>query len=401
MYNLSNKYPQAIIDAFESEIKSSHRRRIRIIIRDEAGNVKDEITEILAGEVQVSRQATPNRLLNLELIRPKTRIHPSDLWLTDTWQVLYEVYVSAADTGDLDYHGWVSVPVFAGCLAPGASGLRKSDLDSSRISITCLGYEAVYSSPLGFQRSIPKGMLNSDAVANVLNYYDDFHDHSRIKQLFTQSTARLAKNWFYGSSTLGNSSPISTWAAAKYLTAGCGGYVLFIDADFRAILKPHSSTPVRILSVDEKNIITPPESEVKLDNFCNTYVIWGAKPEGKNQIKGEAYADSPYSPKELKRRWVIEEENDSCGTTDAAKRLAEQRLDDSLKVEMTVQLDALIDPRLQEYDYVQVDYADQSWTVPLMSFNIPLTGGSQQISSARRTIPERIYATRRQRLVKK
>lgn len=399
MVDLSKQYPPDVADAIESTLKSSHRRRTRVLVRDENDDIKEEITEIISGEIKVDRFNTPHRLLTMDIYRPKTRMHPSDFWVTDTWQVLYEVWVDAAY--DAGYDGWVPIPSFSGAMALGTpGGIEKSDIDSDIVKITCPSLDASYNRPRYVFLSEPKGKRNSDALAAVLDNYDELHGHARLTKSFSQSSARLATNFLYGDPDIGDNAPVSTWAAAQRLAAGIGGWVVFIDGEFRAVLKPISKAPVAKFSISEANIITPPNSEVRLDEMCNCFVVKGAKPEGKPQIRGVAYAASPYSPADLKRIYPDGETNSAIGTTEAAVVLAQQRIAERLNVEMSIDLDTLVDPRLEEYDYVQIEYAGESWTVPLTSFTIPLTGGSQQIASARRGRLENQYRARMKRLKK-
>lgn len=392
MYNLHRLYDADTVAAYEETIKSSHTHSTRILILDSNLQVREELSGLLSGSVEVNQDNRPHRRLNISLYRPKTSFQVYDWWFTDNWQVWYDVY--CANIGQT-----IGVPIFAGKLAPGAAGLKKRKTDSSIVDVTAIGYEARYATPLGRPRRIPKGWKNTYAIGNILDYYDNLCGHARSNKAFESSVTRLAKDWYYGSRLLGDRKPQSTWAAVKLLAAGCGGWSIFVDGEFRIVLKPPSRSPVATFSVEKKNILKAPVAEIRFDSFVQGIVVHGATPEGQQRIRGEAWSHYPYRVQDLKERWVEEIDEPSAGTAAAAKSLAASRLADRQRIEMDIEIDALVDPRLQEYDWIQVSYGSENYVVPATSFDIPLVdGGTQAISSSRKSAAERVFAARRRRL---
>jgi hypothetical protein len=177
------------------------------------------------------------------------------------------------------------------------------------------------------------------------------------------------------------------------LANGGGNYIARFDANFRFHCHKRSYSPVARFTKKEANILTLPETSAELTGFVNRVVVWGAQPEGKAQIRGQATAYAPYSPTSL--QWLLVEEfsQGEAATVSAANAIAKDRLQDKLAAELTVTIDTFTEPRLEVGDYVQVANpgGDEFYTVPAKSFTIPLTTDvAQTITSSRKRKAHRL-----------
>jgi hypothetical protein len=385
-----------------------------MVYDSQTGAVKEKWTELIDGLVTVDVDSNPHSRLEFTIYRPKTTLAPGDLWLNDLYQAFYEIYVKELDSAAYDYQdgGWISIPVFAGLVVPGS--IRKAEQDSAIVTITAYGYEQRYMYPLGVVNKIQKGAKHSTGIRQILNYYDYELMGSDAGGNWTwphpgetgphtpsiQTTpGYLLKPYYYGSEIIqdnaGRPNPVAvnSWDAIQQLASGAGAYVARFDANFRFNCHAQSTTPVARFTKSEANIVSLPETTADLATFVNRVVVWGAQPEGKPQIRGQATAYSPYSPQML--QWLLVEEfsEGEATTVSAANAIAKKRLQDKLSAELTITVDTFTEPRLEVGDYIQVANpgGDEYYTVPAKTFTIPLTGNAaQSITSSRKRKAHRL-----------
>ena len=414
MINLSRQYDDYIMDSLDAALIAPNQlMRPRVMVYDGiTGQVKEKWTELITGLVTVDVDSDPHRRLEITIVRPKTTLSPGDLWLNDLYQAFYEIYVKELDSDAYDHQdgGWISIPVFAGLVVPGS--IRKSEQDSSIVTITAFGFEQRYMYPLGVVMKIQRGAKHSTGVRQILNNYDyelwgsgdqytwphpgETGPHTPEVQT---TPGQLLKPFYYGSEIIEDNAGrkegivITPWQAIKRLANGAGGYVARFDSNFRFHLHKQSYSPVAKFTKSEANVIGLPETIAELTNFVNRIVVWGAQPEGKAQIRGEATAYAPYRPEDLK--WLICEEFSESEATSkkAADALAKKLLKDKQVAELTISVDTFTEPRLEVGDYIQVANpgGDEYYTVPAKAFTIPLTtDAAQSITSSRKRKAHRL-----------
>ncbi len=415
MINMSRYYDDYIMDCLDYALHSPNQRvRPRVMVYDGlTGVIKERFTELIHGLVTVDVDSNPHSRLEFTIFRPKTTLSPGDLWLNDLYQAFYEIYVKELDS-DAYYHengGWISIPVFAGVVIPGS--IRKAEQDSAIVSITCYGFEQRYMYPLGVVMKVQRGAKHSTGIRQILNNYD--YELWGIGDQYTwphpgetgphtpeiaTTPGLLLKPFYYGSEVIqdnagrkGEPVPVSPWEAIKRLASGGGRYIARFDANFRFHLHKQSYSPVARFTKSEKNVVSMPETTADLTDFVNRVVVWGAQPEGKAQIRGEATAYAPYRPIDLK--WLLVEEfsEGEASSIGVANEIAKERLHDKLVAELTITIDTFTEPRLEVGDYIQVANpgGDEYYTVPAKTFTIPLTTDViQAITSSRKRKAHRL-----------
>jgi len=403
------------MDCLEAALLSPNQRvRPRVMVYDGiTGVIKERWTELITGLVTLDVDTNPHSRLEITIHRPKTTLSPGDLWLNDLYQAFYEIYVKELDSDAYNHEngGWVSIPVFAGLVIPGS--IRKAEQDSSIVTIVAYGFEQRYMYPLGVVMKIQKGAKHSTGIRQVLNNYD--YELWGVGEQYTwphpgetgphtpeiQTTpGQLLKPFYYGTENIQDNAgrknepvSVSPWQAIKRLASGAGGYVSRFDANFRFHLHKQSYSPVARFTKSEKNIVAMPQTVAELTDFVNRVVVWGAQPEGKAQIRGEATAYAPYRPTDLKWLLVEEYSEGEATTVKAANDLAKKRLQDKNVAELTITVDTFTEARLEIGDYIQVANpgGDEYYTVPAKSFTIPLTtDAAQAITSSRKRKAHRL-----------
>jgi hypothetical protein len=207
------------------------------------------------------------------------------------------------------------------------------------------------------------------------------------------------KPFYYGSEVIQDNAGrkeavcITSWEAVKRLASGAGAYIARFDANFRFHLHKQSYTPVARFTKSEANIVSLPETTAELTGFVNRVVVWGAQPDGKAQVRGQATAYAPYRPEDLK--WLLVEEytEGEATTISHANNIARAVLQNKIVAELTITVDTFTEPRLEVGDYIQVANpgGDEYYTVPAKSFTIPLTcNAAQAITSSRKRKAHRL-----------
>ena len=409
-YNLRKRYPAAIVDLFEERLLQSHQIHIRGIIYSWNYNRKYTIDRFHSGQVDVDREQRPHRRLECVFERPERRF---DLAINDIIQIWYEVECPELMSATYDWRDpWIKIPIFYGL----PQSLPKTK--GSTVTLVGVGYEQRYNFNRPARNMVAKNTRNSDGVRKILNDWERICGASRDARFSAneKSKHRLATNYFYGidpaesdrnvyapggTRTIGLSLGETTpWGAAKKLAAGAGGWLLYWGCDGYCVLRspePHPK-PAIILNSSNAKLLAEPEGEQDWENFRNGVVIYGQKMKNGRFAKGEAWTDDATSPANL--RWRIPEviTGAQAGSNSAARGYAKERLKIWRAADLVLDTTNLIDPRLQEYDWMRVDWFDRSWTVPIISFTIPFKGGTQTISSKQRRRPAKMYNLARRRL---
>jgi hypothetical protein len=179
----------------------------------------------------------------------------------------------------------------------------------------------------------------------------------------------------YAYSLAPNSEP---WVLAKTLarSENCN---LFMDGRGVMVLRRFSNTPVFTFKEgDGGTIMTKPKITFSTGDLRNVVSVTGAT-GASGPIKGLAIAPAthPLSPTRLGRNGVprympefISE--DGIRTRSDANKLASSTLQQKLMQQVSVQVDVMVNPLLEEYDVVTIVTEEFTTSFQLSKFTIPL-----------------------------
>jgi hypothetical protein len=393
MYNLNQLAGTAITALYNKVLDKGYRQRTIINRYTWNHEFVERMPTIMTGDIAVNTVNKPHRRCSVQMIRPRTSLAQDDLWINDIYRVWQEIHIPEVNSSTHDYRngGWVGVPVFFGSMAPG--GMKVED---DRVTLNLYGYEKRWMYPLGWSTTIRKGTYVHDAIKIILTNFEN-EINGRVPWFAIHETEeKLSSDFVYGTSTLDGNKPVTPWDACRMLAWSMGGYEIFVSADGIVTTRPPDQQPDKYFTEDNRRLLKPPSIDVNMDEFVNRVIMRGDKHE-RGQYFGYWSAKGRFAPENLKELF-IREETGVFGSNRACADAARARLNELLVSRVAVNATVLPEPRLEEYDWVQVNYDGNFLKVPAKQFNIPLVTGSMSISSERRRLPHYSLQLRNRRL---
>lgn len=390
-------------DAFESTLRSSHRVRTVVHVRDQ--NEKIIYTfdgTIVSGSVQVDWSQSglkpkrrddpwvapsgPVRTLDLTVMRPGKEANflpgtgGDDLvWAQNFINVIYRVWVPGLAAGP----DWVDVPVFWG-------PITEIDQDGAQYNIKASGKEILGLDPclMWDTVNIKKGTKRDEAIQTLLakqgeNRFD-----------FSGQDSKTSTDMSFGRYT-------QVWKWAQNY-AHAANMQLFYDGLGRARLRNWRVNRIWLFN-DE--VLSRPQVSYDISSARNVVEVTGGVPKGrKTAIRAVAMAaaSNPLSPESLarnnQRRFMVSRVQSETKKQSEAEDLAQMTLNQLLSAAVNVQFDCLPIPHLEEGDTVTVQVDGQHIDFVLEQFTLPLTsdtnmtvGENRRVSWRKRGKGRRIY----------
>lgn len=364
--------------AFEATLRSSHERRVEILILDMEQRTLSTIHHtILDGQVVVDSESDVTRSASVTFLDPNRTLNfdtesPDDgaIFLDRMIRIHYCVFVPSLDR-------WVEVPVFTG---PVTSVSR----DGAEVSIECQGKEALANQAVWNPYTKPKGAYVVNVLRDLLarrageNRFDLPSDRSRLSKAIT--LPREA----------------NVWEEAKKIA---GSRPLWYDGRGWLRWQNPSNSPVFTFRTgDGGSILTRPSVSYTTDDVKNIVHVTGAVPKGsKSAITAVAHAPAghPLNHGRLGRsgvnRYLVDFVEDDTLTT---KARAQSRADSLLSLQLLqaveVQFDAMPIPHLEPWDVVTLKTDDYTTDFRMRQFTIPLTSGNPMpVGYLRKLTPNR------------
>jgi hypothetical protein len=349
----------ALLDA---TLRSPHNLAIRVRLLDLDHNYKKDLTPyFVEGQVSVDADAEVTRALDMTFLDPegKVPLDPDEpgstsVFIADMISVVYVVQDS------IRQNTW-EIPVFCGPV----DDVSRDDIF---LDVKCLGKESLALTNLWQGRNFKKGQEKTWVIKQILT---DLCGETKLT--IPNRDAKLPNDMKLNREDI-------PWKVAKNI-AGSLNQQLFYDGRGVATMRPRKTSPV--LTLDGTWRTSEPQFSYDLSVVVNAVDVIGGKPKkAKHKVKARAVAprSHPLSPWRLGRggapRYLwVEIQDDSLRTTKECKELANKVLKQGLLAGLTMACDGIPHPRLQELDVMRVVTAENTVTLNLRKFTIPLNAG--------------------------
>jgi len=373
--------------AFERQLLTSHRMRVRVKLQDLDGEELADLTaQLLDGQVNIDASAEVTRSAELTLDDPEHALHldsdaPAEggLFLDRMVQVFYGVLVE-------ELGRWVEVSIFRGPVV----GMER---DGDSISLSCLGKEHLAKGATWRPLTLRKGMDTVAAIKTILRERageEDFSFPARGGKLDDQlSLGRLTQ----------------PWSTAQELARSINRQLFYDGAGVCQLRRAPKSNAWTFRDGDGGSVLTPPEVSYDLSSVRNLVWVRGKKAKGKPQVSATATPSGshPLSAQRLGRkitqggkevrvpRYLVEVvENDKVRSKKDARRIASSRLQSLLREGVEVSFDSLPIPHLDPFDPVRLATSEVSLSFTLLQASIPLVhSGVMSVGTNKRVTPNR------------
>ncbi len=346
---------------FDALLGQSHHIAVSLGILDlNHKHISNPTPSFLGGQVVIDDTAAVTRSASLTFLDPYHKMaldssSPSDgaMYIDRMMQIYYTVYST-------DRSWWASVPVFTG-------PITKMDRDWAVVRVECMGKEILALDQLWNPKTYRAGARQVDVVKQILMDVGETRFHTY------DSTARMAKN-------LSMSTEHKPWIIARWLSRSVN-LQLFYDGRGIAVQRPFPVAPVWTFTDDAGGtILSKPQIGYDSANMINAVEVKGAVPAGmKTPLTYRAMAPvgSPVYPYALGRNnkpriMSVKIDDDSIGTVEVAKKVADDRLRLGELESVTAAFDILPVPHLQERDPYQISTSEVSTSTTLSKMTIPL-----------------------------
>lgn len=348
--------------AFHAALASTHSIKIRVQVLDlEHKALADISNQLIGGQVDVDRIATPSRTATLSLSDPEHAIgfdsatpDKAALFLNRMIRIIYAV--NAPGLSD-----WVSVPIFTG---PVTSVSR----DGEVLQVTAGGKELLAMGVSWTTESWPAGESKAFASRSILHLAGERHfDYMALSE-------RLGSPVSLGPESI-------PWSTAVSVVLG-GNRHMFYDSRGVARLRLYpSATQFTFRTGTGGTITSSPRIDYDVENVKNAVIVKGPIPKGAKtpiRVTMQALPNHPLSPGKLGRhgrpRYLAEViENDALRSVAEAKNYAQATLNGLLSASTNVEFESLVIPHLEPGDMVRVQTDDFALTTRVETFTIPLT----------------------------
>lgn len=362
--------------AYDRALASSHLSRLRVWMLDQdekrIGGLTAAASQVLDGAVQFAWPAP--RQLHLRLVDRAGRLeierdHPSRAAI---WPDRFVAVKLGTFVADLDR--WVDCPVFWG---PITSGRREGPV----VEIEALGKDVLGLAPhlLWKNITVEKSTEVTEAIRKLMRAKGE----RRFD--FPELDKRLNKERSYGRQA-------EAMKSSRKLARSINRQ-LFYDGRGRLRLR---RAPERVSFTfrggEGGTLLTPPAVSYDFAEARNVVEVLGAKPEkAKERVRAVASAPRhhPLSKWAMARndepRPMVEVvENDAIKRRERAEEVAERTLDNRLRASISVELEALVRPDLEELDVVACSYDGERYEFPMRSWTLPLPVAPMAVGFNRR-----------------
>lgn len=268
----------------------------------------------------------------------------------------------------------VTVPIFTG---PVTTVKRRG----GALEIGCVGKEQLAMHAFWSPLNIPKGLRKTDAIKRILAQRSG---ESRFK--FAASTAKTGKALSYAREHI-------VWTEAKKLASSLG-MRMFYDGNGDLVLRRDPRSVVYAFKDGRGgSLLSLPDISYDDTEVRNVVYVKGGTVGTKNKTQAVAYAtlpaNHPLNHNRMARNGVPRVYLESLERTDLKKvaeclAVAKASLDRFADQQLSVTFDALVNPFLEEGDYLQVKVeGDFALNFRLNEMSIPLAGVSSSIGQVR------------------
>ncbi len=369
--------------AYEAQIATHHRMRVRIELRDLDHDFVASLTgSRLDGSVQVQADSEgATRSCSLSLFDPTDQLGLGTGGSGVTPNRMLQIWRGAFVE---DLNKWVDVPVFCGPIS-------KPSRDGDTLSLEAQDKASMadsYAQPM----TVKKGTNMMTAVRQVMT-----RACGETRFRLSSTSRKLSKD-------LNVSRDQNPWQLVRRICRALG-WVCFYDGGGYLVCRPKSSTTAFTFRAGVGGTLTSGVQTGYWDNeIRNQAIVLGAT-VSKTVIKAVATigAGNPFSPESLKRggvRRFIPEivEDSSISTFSEAMEVAQRTVLQLAAQQTTADFESLPVPHLQEHDiFAVVDpLTGQSTKARLAETTIPLTvDGMQSVGRTSRSKRSRIPVRRR------
>lgn len=349
-------------------LTAPHELSIRVCVLDLDHNVRKDVTNFFAdGQISVDADADVTRGLDLNLLDPLQRVSldfddpsPTSIYLIDMIRVYYVIRDHAGSSPTYQ------IPVFTGPV----SAVERNDVI---LSVKAVGKESLGMTNLWGGRTFKKGQEKLWVIQQILT---DLMGETRLQipNAINGKSPRLSEDKKLTRDDV-------PWKVAKQLAASMNCQ-LFYDGRGVAVLRKKQNGEV--WEANRQHLSAEPDVAYDLSTTINAVEVVGATPKkAKKPVKARAIAQRahPLSPYRLGRGgkprflWVSIQD-DSLRTVKDCRELANQTLKHGLMAGITVAVDGIVNPRLQELDVMRFRTDLMTAQMPVRKFVIPLIAGA-------------------------
>jgi len=338
------------------DITKSYTASLRLLVYDKNKQFKEAIDTLLDATVEIASFELPHRTLRLKFKRKSGRRGLCD---SDIYQL---IYIAEEE----------QIPVFFGSQA------QLKDESNGVISLTAFSYEQLLNQELLSVRTIGKGKTFSAAIVDIFEHALDVFELAPLAADVEHTNNTLAKSFAYGDSVLSKNIPATPWQAIDKLAVSAGMRA-FINTEGRLVIRPYTQHPVYTFSIDEGNLLGEVAVEDTRFQVKNHVRIFGKEQKGFIP-SATAIAAGELAPEAIGRR-IYKQQDTNLASAAACLVVAEQKLKELTSVDKSWRFDAVLNPFLEEYDWVALEWEDYHVVIPLAGYDLNFTAASSTFFS--------------------
>ena len=262
------------------------------------------------------------------------------------------------------------VPIFTGPI----SEVKR---DGSMLDISCVGKEVLAKHAFWNPLSLPQGALKTQVMWHIINQRS-----GETRASFAASGAKTGSVYSYGRDNI-------VWDEVKKIAQSMG-WRIFYNGDGTLVCRPDSYNLVWIYTDGAGgSLLSEPQISYNDEEAINTVLVLGNIPSGKNATQATGLATLPnghplnqnaISRGGIPRILLQTIDRSDLKTVSECKAVANATLQQASMQQLSVSFDALVNPILEEGDYVRATVQGKlSVDFQLNEVSIPLVGAISSV----------------------